>query len=188
MNAQAQEASEPTAKTADNVAETDELTGDGRGDRIGEQVDASQEAASTPVAANLDVPSQAPASSPTWAPRQWYGRMLVDRDGKHLGKLQDVYVDVETDEPKFATVKEGLWPGRHLTFVPLTAITIGPDNLRVDPEELHVDTTAEQVSSGPDLAFHGDELSVEDESALYHHFQQNYLPLTTTSGRRLARR
>ena len=126
-------------------------------------------------------PLAASASVTTWAASQWHGRMLVDREGKRIGKLQDVYVDVETDEPKFATVKEGLWPGRHLTFVPLA-------DLRVDPEELHVDTTAEQVSSGPDLAFHGDELSVEDESALYHHFQQNYLPLTTTSGRRLARR
>jgi sporulation protein YlmC with PRC-barrel domain len=44
--------------------------------------------------------------------------MLVDRNGEKIGKLQDVYVDVETDEPQFATVKEGII-GRHLTFVPL---------------------------------------------------------------------
>ncbi len=41
--------------------------------------------------------------------------MLVDRDGERIGKLQDVYVDVENDEPRFATVKEG-FIGRHLTF------------------------------------------------------------------------
>ena len=28
-------------------------------------------------------------------------------DGEKVGKLQDVYVDVENDEPQFATVKEG---------------------------------------------------------------------------------
>ena len=106
MNAQAHEASEPTAKIADNVAESGKLTDDGRNERIGEQVVASPEDAAEPVAANVNELAQTP-SSPTWAPRQWYGRMLVDRDGKHLGKLQDVYVDVETDEPKFATVKEG---------------------------------------------------------------------------------
>ena len=37
------------------------------------------------------------------------------RHGEKIGKLQDV--DVETDEPQFGTVKEGLI-GRHLTFVP----------------------------------------------------------------------
>ncbi len=39
-------------------------------------------------------------------------------------------MNVETDEPMFGTVKEGLI-GRHLTFVPLAGITIGPDNLQV---------------------------------------------------------
>jgi hypothetical protein len=37
----------------------------------------------------------------------WHGKMVVDRDGQKIGKLQDVYVDVETDEPQFAAAKEG---------------------------------------------------------------------------------
>ena len=61
---------------------------------------------------------------------EWHGKALVDRDGEKIGKLEDVYVDVETDEPMFGTVKEGLI-GRHLTFVPLAGITIGPDSLQV---------------------------------------------------------
>ena len=40
-------------------------------------------------------------------------RRQVTRDGERIGKLQDVYVDVETDEPQFGTVKEG-FIGRHL--------------------------------------------------------------------------
>jgi sporulation protein YlmC with PRC-barrel domain len=55
--------------------------------------------------------------------------MLVDREGERIGKLQDVYVDVENDEPQFATVKEGVI-GRHLTFVPLSGMTIDPDDLQ----------------------------------------------------------
>ena len=111
---------------------------------------------------------------------EWRGRDLVDSDGERIGKLEEVYFDVETDEPQFGTVKEG-FIGRHLTFVPLTGITIGPDNLQVP-------VTKEQVSSAPNIALQGGELSQGDESALYHHYQLNYTPPETQSGRRLARR
>ena len=95
---------------------------------------------------------------------------LIDRDGEKIGKLQDVYVDVENDEPQFATVKEG-FIGRHLTFVPLGGITVGPD-------ELQVPVTKDQVKSAPNIEQHGEELSQADESALYHHYELNYTPLT----------
>jgi uncharacterized protein YrrD len=111
---------------------------------------------------------------------EWHGKTLVDRDGQKIGKLQDVYVDVETDEPMFGTVKEGLI-GRHLTFVPLAGITIGPDDLQMA-------VTKEEVKNAPNIELHGDELSRADESALYHHYQFNYTPPDTERGRRLARR
>ena len=56
---------------------------------------------------------------------EWHGRELVDRDGERIGKLEHVYFDVETEEPQFATVKEGMF-GRHLTLVPLVAYTAMP--------------------------------------------------------------
>jgi uncharacterized protein YrrD len=115
-----------------------------------------------------------------WNVTEWHGRMLVDRNGEKIGKLQDVYVDVETDEPQFGTVKEGFLD-RHLTFVPLAGIQIGPDDLQVT-------VTKEQVRSAPDIELRGEELSQADESALYHHFEQNYTPIGTESGRRRARR
>jgi hypothetical protein len=111
---------------------------------------------------------------------EWHGKTLVDRDGQKIGKLQDVYVDIETDEPMFGTVKEGLI-GRHLTFVPLAGLTFGPDDLQMA-------VTREQVKSAPNIELHGDELSRADESALYHHYELNYTPPDTESGRRLARR
>jgi uncharacterized protein YrrD len=111
---------------------------------------------------------------------EWQGTNLVDRHGEKIGKLQDVYVDVENDEPQFATVKEG-FISRHLTFVPLGGIKVGPD-------ELQVPVAKEQVESAPNIELHGEELSQADESALYHHFELNYTPPDSESGRRLARR
>jgi len=119
-------------------------------------------------------------SGARWNVAEWRGKMLVDRNGEKTGKLQDVYVDVETDEPQFATVKEGLIR-RHLTFVPLNGVQVGPENLQVT-------VTKRQVRSAPDIELHGEEMSQADESSLYHHFQQNYTPIGTPSGRRLARR
>jgi sporulation protein YlmC with PRC-barrel domain len=115
-----------------------------------------------------------------WNVAEWHGKTIVDRDGEKIGKLQDVYVDVETDEPQFATVKEG-FIGRHLTFVPLGEIKVAPDVLQVG-------VSKEQVKQAPNIEQHGEELSQADESALYHHYELNYTPPNTESGRRLARR
>ena len=110
----------------------------------------------------------------------WQGKNLIDSSGEKIGKLQDVYVDVETDEPMFATVKEG-FIGRHLTFVPLAGVTTGPDYLQVA-------VSADAVKAAPNIELHGDELSQADESRLYHPYEMNYTAPTTESGRRLARR
>jgi uncharacterized protein YrrD len=96
---------------------------------------------------------------------EWRGRELLDRDGEPIGKLEEIYFDVETDQPQFGTVKEG-FIGRHLTFVPLNGITIGPDNLQAV-------VSKEQVSNAPNIALQGGELSQADESALYHHYELN---------------
>jgi sporulation protein YlmC with PRC-barrel domain len=120
------------------------------------------------------------ADEARWNPSEWHGKTLIDNAGEKIGELQDVYVDVETDEPQFATVNEG-FIGRHLTFVPMGGAQIGPDDLRVQ-------VTKEQVRSAPDIEMHGEELTQADESTLYHHFEMNYTPIDTESGRRLARR
>lgn len=121
-----------------------------------------------------------PPQDAEWNVAEWHGKTLVDVDGEKIGNLEDVYVDVETDLPQFATVKEGLI-GRHLTFVPLGGINVGPDDLRVT-------VTKRQVQDAPNIEQHGEELSQADESALYHHYELNYTPPNIESGRRLARR
>jgi hypothetical protein len=137
-------------------------------------------AAGMPIEAPLAPPGTDAREHATWAAGDWIGKPLLDRDGERLGKLQAVFVDVETDEPTFGTVKEGIFP-RHLTFVPLLGVQVGPDHLQVT-------ATKEQVRSAPDVELQGEELSQADESTLYHHFEQNYTPIDTASGRRLARR
>ncbi|HEY2571273.1 MAG TPA: PRC-barrel domain-containing protein [Solirubrobacteraceae bacterium] len=125
-------------------------------------------------------PAGQSGSAPSLNVAEWHGRMLVDVDGEKIGKLEDVYVDVETDVAQFATVKEG-FISRHLTFVPLGGVTVGPDQLQAA-------VSKQQVQSAPNIEQHGDGLSQEDESALYHHYELNYTPPDTESGRRLARR
>src|ERR1700734_448793 len=96
-----------------------------------------------------------PQQQGEWNVAEWHGKLLVDRDCEKTGKLQDVNVEVETDEPQFATVKEGLI-GRHLTFVPLGAVKVGPD-------ELQVAVSRDQVQAAPNIEQHGEELSQDDE-------------------------
>ena len=55
-------------------------------------------------------------------------------------------------------------------------------------DDLQVVVTKKQVRSAPDIEMHGEELSQADESTLYHHFELNYTPPDTESGRRFARR
>ena len=110
-----------------------------------------------------------PEPPATWTASDWLGKVLVDCDGERIGKLQDVYVDVETDEPQFGTVKEGIL-GRHLTFVPLGGVEVGPDELRVTAAKA-------RVRSAPDLDLSGQEMSQADDT-----------PIENESGRRLARR
>ena len=112
-------------------------------------------------------------------PSEWRGRILNDANGERIGKLEEVYFDIDTDEAQFGTVKEGLF-GRHLTFVPLVGATVGPDNLQVA-------ATVAEVKDAPNIALAGDQLTTEDESVLYHHYKLNYSPSDRESKRRLVR-
>lgn len=119
-------------------------------------------------------------TSAKWAVGEWLGKVILGHDGDRIGKLRDVYVDVETGAPMFGTVREGVF-ARHLTFVPLVGVQVSPDSLQVT-------ATKDQVRSAPDIELQDEELSQADESAPYHHFEQNDTPITNDSGRRLARR
>jgi sporulation protein YlmC with PRC-barrel domain len=109
----------------------------------------------------------------------WKGKDLIDRDGEKIGKLEDVYVDTETDRPVFVTVKEGLI-SKHLTFVPLEGAGVSPDGLQVAVSKA-------QIKDAPNLD-QGDELAQDEEAALYSYYELVYSPASNPSGRRLGKR
>jgi sporulation protein YlmC with PRC-barrel domain len=109
----------------------------------------------------------------------WRGKDVLDRDGEKIGKLEEVYVDTETDAEAFGTVKEGLI-GKHLTFVPLQDVTASPDYLQVP-------VTKSLVKEAPNIGTDA-ELSTFDEEGVYRHYGISYAPPSTPSGRRLGRR
>jgi hypothetical protein len=125
-------------------------------------------------------PQPNPKHSATWTASDWRGKVIVDCDGHKIGKCLDIYVDVETDEPLFGTVKEGFF-NRHITFAPLQDVAVGPNELRVA-------CSAELVQTAPELDRHGQGMSQADESELYRHFGMNHTTIQNESGRRLARR
>jgi uncharacterized protein (TIGR02271 family) len=96
----------------------------------------------------------------------WRGRNMVDGDGDKLGKIDEIYLDAQTDRPEWALVTTGLF-GTRSTFVPLAqASESGDDEIRVPYDKA-------QVKDAPNVeAEH--ELSQDEEADLYRHYGLDY--------------
>jgi hypothetical protein len=93
---------------------------------------------------------------------EWQGRAVLDRSGERIGKLDEFFLDAETDLPAWGAVTSGLF-GRRRSLVPLSeAEPAGEDELRVPFDKDHV-LAAPQAD--PDV-----ELSPEEEETLYGHY------------------
>lgn len=110
---------------------------------------------------------------------QWLGQDVLDRDEDKLGRLQDIYIDVTTDEPVFGVVKVGFVGRQRLVFVPLAEATLGQQYLQVKYDK-------KIVKDAPTLEFVSG-LTVDMEPSIYAHYDMPYEPAPTASGRRLAR-
>ncbi len=110
---------------------------------------------------------------------QWLGQDVHDRDGDKVGRLEDVYIDVTTDQPAFAVVRVG-FVGRHrLVFVPLAEASAGQQYVQVNyDKKLVKDAPTIELVNG---------LTVDMEPGIYAHYDMTYEPAPTRSGRRLAR-
>jgi len=93
--------------------------------------------------------------------REWQGRTLVDRDGDRIGRIQDIYLDAETDEPEWALVNTGLF-GLKSTFVPIS-------QARAEGDEVHVPYEKAVIKDAPGIEPEG-ELSESEEARLYDHY------------------
>jgi uncharacterized protein (TIGR02271 family) len=92
----------------------------------------------------------------------WIDRQLVDDDGGKIGKVDQIYVDRETGEPKFLAVKTGLF-GSNVSFVPIEEAQAAGD------DEVSVPYSKSQVKDAPNIDADA-ELSEAEEQRLYEHY------------------
>ena len=103
----------------------------------------------------------------------WRDRDLIDNDGDKIGKIDDIYLDRETDQPEWAVVTTGLF-GTKRTFVPIQEATPSEDGIRVPFEKA-------TVKDAPKIDPDG-ELSRDEEQTLYQHYGRDYADYDGPSG------
>ena len=97
--------------------------------------------------------------------REWRGADLVDRDGDKIGKVEEIYLDSQSNQPEWALVNTGLF-GTKSTFVPIRDASRDGDRLQVPVEKAH-------VKDAPSIDTDG-QLSEQEESELYRHYGLDY--------------
>jgi len=105
--------------------------------------------------------------------KSWRGDTVVDRDGDKLGKVEDIYLDRQTDQPEWVAVKTGMI-GSKLSIVPLAGAQRSGDEIRVPYEK-------GQVKDAPSVEADG-ELSQDEEARLYRHYGLEYDESRSDSG------
>src|SRR4051812_8311807 len=105
-------------------------------------------------------------------PREMSGAEVTGRQGEKLGKVENVYLDNETQRPEWASVKTGLF-GSHVSLVPLATANY-------QGGELQLPYSKDDVQNAP---HHdpGQELPVEDEKHLFDHYGVQYGGDTATA-------
>jgi uncharacterized protein (TIGR02271 family) len=97
---------------------------------------------------------------------------VIDSDGSKVGKIDTIFLDVETNKPEWAAVKTGMFGGK-TTLVPLV-------NADATGDELRVPYSKDAIKSAP----HHDpdvELSNSDEAELFNHYGIPYSGETVTA-------
>lgn len=98
------------------------------------------------------------------------GGRVIDRDGDKIGSIEQVYVDTQTGQPSWVSVKTGLF-GTSESFVPLDEATEEGGDLRVPFEKSFV-KDAPRIEADSDL-------SPAEEERLYEYYGATG-PATTT--------
>ena len=107
------------------------------------------------------------------ATHRWRGRTLVDDNGQLLGTIEVIYLDKVTNQPEWALL-EAAAAGPARTFVPLVSASEEGDSVRVP-------FARTLVEGAPGIAA-GQELSEDQEQALYRHYGVPYSRADSPSG------
>jgi uncharacterized protein (TIGR02271 family) len=96
---------------------------------------------------------------------EWRGRNAVDAAGEKLGKIEQIYLDGETQRPEWALIHTGMFGGKS-SFMPLEGATS-------DGDKVTGAFSKKQVENAPRLDADS-ELSQQDEAALHAHYGLDY--------------
>ncbi|MHA7276519.1 DUF2382 domain-containing protein [Arthrobacter sp. Hz1] len=108
------------------------------------------------------------------------GGNVIDNDGAKVGSVGQIYLDDQTGNPSWVTVKTGMF-GTSESFAPL-------EGAQADGNDVRVGYSKDQIKDAPRVDPDGD-LSVEEEGRLYQHYglsspgeNNSYDESRTTSG------
>jgi uncharacterized protein (TIGR02271 family) len=96
---------------------------------------------------------------------QWRGSDAVDRDGNKIGTIDQIYLDNETNQPEWVTVRTGML-GRRTSFVPVTGASM-------EGGVVHLPYERTQIEQAPNIDPEAN-LSPEEETNLYRHYGLDY--------------
>jgi uncharacterized protein (TIGR02271 family) len=102
------------------------------------------------------------------------GQDLVGHDGNKLGKIEEIYLDTDTDQPEWALVTTGLF-GTKQSFVPISGASREGDSVFVRFDKATVQDAPKVDPDG--------RLSDREEEELYRHYGMNYGGGGSDSGR-----
>jgi uncharacterized protein (TIGR02271 family) len=104
---------------------------------------------------------------------RWQGLTVVGPDGGKIGRIEEIYLDVETERPEWALVNTGLF-GTKASFVPIADAVVEDDQVKVPFEK-------SRVKDAPNMDPDG-QLSQEEEAELYRHYGRRYGEARSGSG------
>jgi uncharacterized protein (TIGR02271 family) len=96
---------------------------------------------------------------------EWRGQTMVGSGGEKIGKIDEIYVDQETEQPEWALVHTGMF-GSLAIFVPIANASAQDDNVQVQFDKAQIEDAPKPEPDG--------ELSQEDAEALCAHYGLDY--------------